>query len=118
MFQAVAAGIPIRIKNAAFPERQGTLIHPASSASGPRATSRHATAVSVKPGMTVLNVCSNRRSASHGFLARIFARLDERDIVADLISISEVHVSMVVAGDVSAAFVRLVCVRPCPCVYV
>ena len=44
----------------------------------------------------VLNVHSNRRSVSHGFLAGIFGNLDRFGVVVDLISTSEVHVSMAI----------------------
>jgi len=46
----------------------------------------------------VLNVNSNRKSVSHGFLAGIFGTLDKFGVVVDLISTSEVHVSMAI-GD-------------------
>ena len=56
------------------------------------------TAVTIKERMVVLNVNSNRKSVSHGFLARIFGALDRFGVVVDLISTSEVHVSMAI-GD-------------------
>lgn len=52
------------------------------------------TAVTTKSNITVLNVHSNKRTKSHGFLNKIFATLDEQRLVVDLISTSEVHVSM------------------------
>jgi aspartate kinase len=54
------------------------------------------TAVTIKENIVVLNVNSNKKSVSHGFLARIFETLDRYGIVVDLISTSEVHVSMAV----------------------
>jgi aspartate kinase len=44
----------------------------------------------------VLNINSNRKSVSHGFLAGIFGTLDKFGVVVDLISTSEVHVSMAI----------------------
>jgi len=44
----------------------------------------------------VLNVNSNRKSVSHGFLAGIFGTLDRFGVIVDLISTSEVHVSMAI----------------------
>lgn len=44
----------------------------------------------------MLNVNSNRKSVSHGFLAGIFGVLDRFGVVVDLISTSEVHVSMAI----------------------
>ncbi|TFK22168.1 aspartate kinase [Coprinopsis marcescibilis] len=56
------------------------------------------TAVTIKENILVINVHSNRKSVSHGFLAGIFGTLDKFGIVVDLISTSEVHVSMAI-GD-------------------
>ncbi|KAF8906784.1 Aspartate/glutamate/uridylate kinase [Gymnopilus junonius] len=56
------------------------------------------TAVTYKEKVIVLNVHSNRKSVSHGFLAGIFGTLDKFGVVVDLISTSEVHVSMAI-GD-------------------
>lgn len=44
----------------------------------------------------MINVNSNRKSVSHGFLAGIFGTLDRFGVVVDLISTSEVHVSMAI----------------------
>jgi aspartate kinase len=52
--------------------------------------------------MTVLSIRSNRKNLSHGFLAGIFATLDKRRLAVDLISTSEVHVSMAVHTGTSA----------------
>ena len=57
---------------------------------------KHPTAVTIKEGIVVLNVNSNRKSVSHGFLAGIFGVLDRFGVVVDLISTSEVHVSMAI----------------------
>jgi aspartate kinase len=57
------------------------------------------TAVTIKERIIVLNIHSNRKSVSHGFLAGIFSTLDRFGIVVDLISTSEVHVSMAFEGS-------------------
>lgn len=54
------------------------------------------TAVTIKENILVLNINSNRKSVSHGFLAGIFSTLDKFGVVVDLISTSEVHVSMAI----------------------
>ncbi|KAH7872103.1 Aspartate/glutamate/uridylate kinase [Lentinula edodes] len=54
------------------------------------------TAVTIKERIVVINVNSNRKSVSHGFLAGIFGTLDRFGVVVDLISTSEVHVSMAI----------------------
>ncbi|KAI8846838.1 Aspartate/glutamate/uridylate kinase [Chytridium lagenaria] len=56
--------------------------------------------VTIKDNVIVLNVHSNRKSVSHGFFAQIFSTLDKFGIVVDLISTSEVHVSMALSPNV------------------
>ncbi|OCH88383.1 aspartate kinase [Obba rivulosa] len=57
------------------------------------------TAVTIKEHIMVLNVNSNRKSVSHGFLAGIFSVLDRFSVVVDLISTSEVYVSMAIEDN-------------------
>ena len=52
--------------------------------------------MTIKERIVVLNVQSNRKSVSHGFLAGIFGTLDRFGVVVDLISTSEVFVSMAI----------------------
>lgn len=59
------------------------------------------TAVTIKDNIIVLNVLSNRKSVSHGFLASIFTTLDRYGVVVDLISTSEVYVSMAIEDGMS-----------------
>ncbi|KAI9317875.1 Aspartate/glutamate/uridylate kinase [Dichotomocladium elegans] len=114
MEQAIRAKIPIRIKNVNNPTGPGTIIYPDNAENNGhrqqhqqqqqqqrrrRRSPGHPTAVTVKDPIYVLNVHSNRKNVSHGFLAKIFASLDEHGIVVDLISTSEVHVSMALGPD-------------------
>ncbi|KAJ1558725.1 Aspartokinase [Nowakowskiella sp. JEL0078] len=64
-------------------------------------TTRHPTAVTIKDDVIVVNILSNRKSVAHGFLASIFATLDKYGIIIDLISTSEVHVSMALNPNVT-----------------
>lgn len=57
--------------------------------------------MTIKEKIVVLNVNSNRKSVSHGFLAGIFGVLDRFGVVVDLISTSEVHVSMAIEDVLS-----------------
>lgn len=52
--------------------------------------------MTIKEHIIVLNVNSNRKNVSHGFLATIFGTLDRYGVVVDLISTSEVYVSMAI----------------------
>lgn len=105
MEQVIRAKIPIRIKNVENPAGTGTVIFPEEQqkqilhSNVTCQTHRHPTAVTIKDNICILNVHSNRKSVSHGFLAKIFATLDEHGIVVDLISTSEVHVSMALGAD-------------------
>ena len=57
------------------------------------------TAVTIKNNIMVMNVHSNKRSLSHGFFAKIFTVLDKWKLSVDLISTSEVHVSMALHSE-------------------
>ncbi|SAM01673.1 hypothetical protein [Absidia glauca] len=117
MEQVIRSHIPIRIKNVQNPSGAGTVVFPTDNISKDGTSSPHSpkilaengysldlsrkypTAVTIKDGVIVLNVHSNRKSVSHGFFAKIFSTLDRYGVVVDLISTSEVHVSMVLGVD-------------------
>ncbi|KAF4632600.1 hypothetical protein G7Y89_g5524 [Cudoniella acicularis] len=99
--------IKIRIKNVKNPRGNGTIILPdakltsplsrsrsSGSLDGTRKTPKRPTAVTIKNHICVINVHSNKRSISHGFFLKVFSILDRRQLSVDLISTSEVHVSM------------------------
>lgn len=117
MEQVIRAKIPIRIKNVMNPRGEGTVIFPDSTAELERTTPGHdprlfrtrspsfrqkpkrPTAVTIKHKILVINVHSNKRSLSHGFFAGIFSVLDRWRLSIDLISTSEVHVSMALHSE-------------------
>jgi aspartate kinase len=120
MEQVIRARIPIRIKNVMNPRGEGTIIFPESDSeletTSPghdpnlfrtrsasllayRKRPRRPTAVTLKHKILVINVHSNRRSLSHGFFASIFSILDKWRLSIDLISTSEVHVSMALQSE-------------------
>ncbi|KAI5838777.1 Aspartate/glutamate/uridylate kinase [Morchella snyderi] len=120
MEQVIRARIPIRIKNVENPAGEGTIIFPDTihrkgedtptepprhmrlKTNDPLLVQRHKrpTAVTTKNNIVVLNVHSNRKSLAHGFLAEIFSTLDKWRLAVDLISTSEVHVSMALHSEV------------------
>ncbi|KAL7745912.1 hypothetical protein RI367_008776 [Sorochytrium milnesiophthora] len=59
-------------------------------------TARSPTAVTIKDSILVINIRSNRKSSTHGFLSSIFGILDRHGVVVDMITTSEVHVSMAI----------------------
>ncbi len=120
MEQVIRARIPIRIKNVMNPRGEGTIIFPDSvselettspghdpklfrtrsaSVLKDRRKPKRPTAVTLKHKILVMNVHSNRRSLSHGFFAHIFSILDKWRLSIDLISTSEVHVSMALHSE-------------------
>ncbi|KAI0112626.1 aspartate kinase [Hypoxylon sp. NC0597] len=101
--------IPIRIKNVNNPRGNGTIVVPdpvqspaqqikrsRPSDASLRKHPKRPTAVTIKNNITVINVHSNKRSISHGFFAKVFSILNSHRISVDLISTSEVHVSMAI----------------------
>lgn len=123
MEQVIRKKIPIRIKNVENPTGGGTVIdasqtqnvapavpilpHPKfinALSTNPGMSEDYSqsqykklpTAVTIKEHILVLNVNSNRESVSHGFLAGIFETLDLLGVVVDLISTSDVHVSVAI----------------------
>ncbi|KAL7752906.1 hypothetical protein RI367_001909 [Sorochytrium milnesiophthora] len=59
-------------------------------------TARSPTAVTIKDSILVINIRSNRKSSTHGFLSSIIGILDQHGVVVDMITTSEVHVSMAI----------------------
>ena len=87
---AVDKGIPVRVLNTHNTASTGTLVSEDKSASsGPRA-------VAVKRGVTVVHMTSNKMLGAHGFLARLFAIFEELEVSVDLITTSEVSVSVTI----------------------
>lgn len=115
MEQVIRASIPIRIKNVENPLGGGTVIYPqadspsletqpeaAPSRPVKRWPQHLPTAVTIKDSIVIINIHSNRKTISHGFLARIFGTLDKFGVIVDLISTSEVHVSMAIHASLNS----------------
>ncbi|KAL7773000.1 hypothetical protein CFE70_002964 [Pyrenophora teres f. teres 0-1] len=116
MDQVIRAGIPVRIKNVMNPRSVGTVIYPdpadtISSKNPPVLFRNHSalsvlsaqpkrpTAITVKSQITVLNIHSNKEARAHSFLASIFSILDQNGLSVDLISSSEVNISMAIHSE-------------------
>jgi len=92
---AVAKKIAVRVLNTHNVASPGTLITEAgdpNQPAGPRA-------VAVKRGITVVHMTSNKMLGAHGFLARLFAIFEEFEVSVDLITTSEVSVSVTIDED-------------------
>jgi aspartate kinase len=88
---AVARNIPVRILNSHRAHALGTLI------TGDRAASeRPLTAVASKRGVTVVDITSTRMLMAHGFLRRLFEVFERFKTPVDVVTTSEVSVSVTV----------------------
>ena len=89
---AVASNIPVRILNSKRPQDPvGTLI----TRDRPE-TGRPLTAVASKKGVTVVDISSTRMLMAHGFLKRIFEIFDQHRTPVDVVTTSEVSVSVTI----------------------
>ena len=87
---AVERKIPIRVLNSHNPAAKGTLITAeGTSERGPRA-------IAVKRGISVVHITSNQMLGAHGFLARIFEVFARHEIAVDLVTTSEISVSVTI----------------------
>jgi aspartate kinase len=86
---AVEKNIPVLILNSRRPEVEGTRIT-AEAASGRNPVK----SISCKRGITIVNVRSTRMLMAHGFLRRIFEIFDRFATSVDMVSTSEVSVSL------------------------
>ena len=91
---AVAQSIPVRILNTLRPDRPGSVI----TAEGPR-DGRPLTAIACKRNVTVVNVTSTRMLLAHGFLRRVFEVFERHATSVDVVTTSEVSVSMTLDDD-------------------
>ena len=93
---AVRKKIPVHVLNSYKPEQEGTLItDEAPPCENP------VKAIAFKSGITVVNVASTRMLMAYGFLKKIFEIFEHFKVPVDVVSTSEVSVSLTV-DDTSA----------------
>lgn len=102
MEQVINADIPVRIKNTFDPTLEGTTIVPGKDK---QEIQKGPTAVTVKRDVTLVNIQSNRMLMAYGFMSRVFDVFNRHEIVIDLISTSEVNVSLTIAEHQDLALV-------------
>ena len=88
---AVAKNIPVRILNSRRPEVTGTIITANGRSGGPAMT-----ALACKRGVTVVDITSSRMLMAHGFLRRLFEVFERFKTSVDVVTTSEVSVSVTV----------------------
>jgi aspartate kinase len=91
---AVEKNIPVRVLNSLQPDRQGTLI-----LKDDEVYENGVKAISFKENITVINVFSMKMLNAFGFLTRLFEVFGKYGTSVDLISTSEVNVSLTVDSD-------------------
>jgi len=88
---AVTKNIPVRILNSRRPENTGTLITAQADHPGGRLT-----ALACKRDVTVIDITSTRMLMAHGFLRRLFEVFERFKTAVDVVTTSEVSVSVTV----------------------
>ncbi len=86
---AVDFSIPVRVCNSHEPEKIGTMILPYSET-----TPRKVKSIAHKTGITILRITSARMLGSYGFMSALFQIFERYRTAIDVISTSEVSVSL------------------------
>ena len=86
---AIESCIPVRICNSRAPEERGTLVGPETETS-PRTVK----AIAHKAGVTTVQVTSARMLGAYGFLRALFEVFERHRTVVDVVTTSEVSVSL------------------------
>lgn len=93
LLPAIERDIPVRILNTARPGDPGTLITPAAD---PAESAWRVKSIACKKQVTAVTIASTRMLLAHGFLARVFEVFGRHHIVVDLVTTSEVSISVTV----------------------
>lgn len=84
--------IPVRLKNTMDPGAYGTLISDETSGSGVKA-------IAAKDNITAIKIKSGRMLQAHGFLKKVFEIFEVFETSIDMITTSEVAVSLTIDDD-------------------
>jgi aspartate kinase len=93
LLPAIERDIPVRILNTGAPHDPGSLIGNEAPAS-PDAWG--VKSIASKRGITAVTIVSSRMLLAHGFLARVFEVFGRHHVVVDLVTTSEVSISVTV----------------------
>ncbi len=96
---AVEKRIPVVVKNTGNPEAPGTRIIKDAASTG-------LTGIAGKKNITLINITSSRMLNAYGFLSRIFSIFNNYQTPVDLISTSEVSVSMTIEDTKNLAAIK------------
>jgi len=92
---AVEKNIPVYVKNTFEPNHPGTRIFSDAQSESP------VRAIAFKKDITVITVISSRMLLAWGFLAKVFSIFEKHKVSVDLVTTSEVSISMTVDKKVS-----------------
>ncbi|WP_396602840.1 aspartate kinase [Algibacter sp. R77976] len=84
--------IPVRLKNTMKPDAHGTLISSSTSENGIKA-------IAAKDNITAIKIKSARMLQAHGFLQKVFEIFATNETSIDMITTSEVAVSLTIDDD-------------------
>lgn len=106
LLPAIERRIPVRVLNTASPEDPGSLI---TATAEPADSPWRVKSIACKKGITAVTIVSTRMLLAHGFLAGVFEVFGCHHIVVDLVTTSEVSISVTVddASGLDAAIAEL-----------
>ncbi|HVA96535.1 MAG TPA: aspartate kinase [Candidatus Acidoferrales bacterium] len=90
---AQQADIPVRVLNTTHPNNKGTLIEV------PSVITPRIAAITAKNNITLVNIYSTDMLLQRGFLSKVFSIFAHHNISVDLVSVSEVSVSITLDND-------------------
>lgn len=93
LLPAMERGIPVRILNTARPADPGSLV---TAEAEPAPQGWRVKSIASKQGITAVTIASTRMLLAHGFLARVFEVFGRHHVVVDLVTTSEVSISVTV----------------------
>jgi aspartate kinase len=88
---AMERAIPVRVLNTLRPEDPGSLITPVAGAAD---STWRVKSIACKRGITAVTIVSTRMLLAYGFLARVFEVFGRHRIAIDLVTTSEVSISV------------------------
>ncbi len=88
--------IPVKLLNTMEPDAKGTIIVEEAASTGVKA-------VAAKDGITAINIRSSRMLLAYGFLRKVFEIFEKYRTPIDMITTSEVAVSVTIDNDASLA---------------
>jgi len=93
LLPAMDRAIPVRVLNTTRPDDPGSLVTPAAA---PAESAWRVKSIASKKSITAITVASTRMLLAYGFLARVFEVFGRHHVVVDLVTTSEVSISVTV----------------------